>query len=166
MKRNKAPGPDGIPVEFFKAFFCNHDIEERFTSTGKCLEIIFNKIWEGSFPNEWNSAFIVSIPKKGDLSNCNNYRGISLINVGLKILTKTVTDRISKYAFKHNFFRPEQLCFCNHEECINLYISIRGISQRRKFKGHSRYVTFLDPKKKNLRLYSYFQHSYKKNLSP
>jgi len=43
--------------------------------------LIFNKIWNGSFPKKWNSASIVSIPKKGDLSDCSNYRGISLINV-------------------------------------------------------------------------------------
>jgi len=69
--------------------------------------------------------------QRGDLSNCNNYRDISLINVGLKILTKIVTDRISKYAFKHNFIRPEQFGFRNHEKCISLYISIREICQRR-----------------------------------
>jgi len=99
---------------------------------------------EGSFPNEWNSASIVSIPKKGDLSNCNNYRGFSLINVGLKILSKIVPDRISKHAFKHNFIRPEQFGFRNHEESISLYISIREICQKRKFKGEFTYVAFLD----------------------
>jgi len=52
MKHNKAYGLDGIPIEFYKAFFCNYDLEERFPSSSKCLEIIFNKIWEGSFPNE------------------------------------------------------------------------------------------------------------------
>jgi len=89
MKRNKAPGPDSIPIVFYKAFFCNHDLEEKFPFAGKCLKIIFNKIWEGSFPNELNSASIVSIPKKGDLSNCNNYRGISLLSMSvLKFLQK------------------------------------------------------------------------------
>jgi hypothetical protein len=50
-------------------------------------------------------ASIISIPKKkkGDLSGCNNYRGISLINVGLKIILKIVTNRFDKYALDHNF---------------------------------------------------------------
>ena len=66
---------------------------------------------------------IISIPKKGDLSDCNNYRGISLINVGLKIISKIVTNRIAKYALDHKFVRPEQFGFRNKEECISLYIS-------------------------------------------
>ncbi|OUM56423.1 hypothetical protein PIROE2DRAFT_28336, partial [Piromyces sp. E2] len=94
MKNNKAPGPDGFPIEFYKAFFSTPELEESFPAPGKCLEIIFNKIWNGSFPRNWNTASIVSIQKKGDLSDCNNYRGISLINVGLKILSKVVTERI------------------------------------------------------------------------
>jgi hypothetical protein len=52
MKRIKAPGSDGTTIEFYKAFFRNHDLEERSSSVGKCLEIIFNKIWEDFFPNE------------------------------------------------------------------------------------------------------------------
>jgi len=90
MKNNKAPGPDGIPFEFYKAIFCNSEKYNNITKAQKCLEIIFNKIWNGYFPHNWNSAAIVSIPKKGDLSNCNNYRGISLINVDLKIMTKII----------------------------------------------------------------------------
>ncbi len=147
MKNNKAPGPDGIPIEFYKAIFSDMENESNITNAQHCLEIIFNKIWDGSFPRNWNSAAIVSIPKKGDLSDCNNYRGISLINVGLKILSKIVTDRISKYAFSHNFIRPEQFGFRNREECISLFISIRDICQRRKFANKFTYVAFLDLKK-------------------
>jgi len=77
--------------------------------------------------------------KKGDLSNCINYRGISLIDVGLTILTKIVTDRISKYAFEHSFIKPEQFSFLNHKEYISFNISIKEICQRRKFKGKFTY---------------------------
>ena len=157
MKNNKAPGPDGIPTEFFKAFFKNDNSaddqsntntnDNNYSDCAKCLLLLFNKIWDGDFPNEWNSASIVSIPKKGDLTECNNYRGISLINVGLKILSKIVTNRISDYALSHGYIRPEQFGFRNKEECISLYISIREICQRRKFKDKFTYLAFLDLKK-------------------
>jgi len=157
MKNNKAPGPDGIPTEFFKAFFKNdvssddhsnsNTTDNNYSDCAKCLLLLFNKIWDGDFPNEWNSASIVSIPKKGDLSDCNNYRGISLINVGLKILSKIVTYRISNYALSHGFIRPEQFGFRNKEECISLYISIREIYQRRKFQDKFTYLALLDLKK-------------------
>ena len=137
MKNNKAPGPDGIPIEFYKAIFCNSEEDFNITNAQQCLEIIFNKIWNGSFLHNWNSAAIISIPKKGDLSDCNNYRGISLINVSLKINSKIVTDRISKYALSHSFIRPEQFGFRNKEDCINLFVSIHDICQRRKFANKS-----------------------------
>ena len=90
----------------YKALFCNEELLETHPAAGLCLKLIFNKIWNGSFPKKWNSASIVSIPKKGDLSDCSNYRCISLINVGLKIISKIITDRISTYALSHNFIRP------------------------------------------------------------
>ena len=129
MKNNKASGPDGIPTEFFKAFFKNdtsaddqsntNTNDNNYSNCAKCLLLLFNEIWDGDFPNEWNSASIVSIPKKGDLTECNNYRGISLINIGLKILSKIVTNRVSDYALSHEYIRPEQFGFRNKEECIN-----------------------------------------------
>jgi len=117
-KTTKHPGPDGIPIEFYKALFCNEELLETHPAAGNYLKLIFNKIWNVSFPKKWNSASIVSIPKKGDLSDCSNYRSISLINVGLKIISKIITDRISTYALTHNFIRPEQFDFRNGEECI------------------------------------------------
>ena len=100
----KACGPDGIPMEFFKALIPgNNDSDEssennnNISSGFKCLKVLINSIWNGDFPKSWNNASIISIHKKGDPSDCNNYRGISLINNGLKIIAKIIANRISKY---------------------------------------------------------------------
>ena len=45
-----------------------------------CLILLFNHIWNGDFPISWNEGSTVSIPKKDDLTDCDNYRGIFLIN--------------------------------------------------------------------------------------
>jgi len=112
-----------------------------------CLLPLFNRIWNGDFPISRNKASIVSIPKKGDLTYCDNYRGISFINNVIKLITKVITNRISEYWLKHSFIRPEQFGFCNKEECVNLYISLREICQRRKFNNQETYLEFFDLKK-------------------
>jgi len=82
----------------------------------KCLHLLLNRIWNGHSPNFWNKVSIVSVPKKGDLSDCNNYRGISLINNIIKILSKIVATRILTYCNDNNIIRPEQYGFRNKEE--------------------------------------------------
>jgi len=145
----KASGPDDIPIEFFKALISDNDDDaNNEPSSGmNCLLLLFNRIWNGDFPSSWNEASIVSIPKKGDLTDCDNYRGISLINNGIKLLTKVITNRISEYGLKHGFIRPEQFGFRYKEECVSLYISLREICQRRKFNNQETYLAFLDLKK-------------------
>jgi len=49
------------------------------------------------------------VPKKGDLSDCNNYRGISLINNIIKILSKIVATIILTYCNDNNIIRTEQM---------------------------------------------------------
>jgi len=108
----KASGPDGVPIEFYKALIPFDDENNNDNSSGMhCLQALFDRIFIGDFPNSWNEASIISIPKKGDLSNCDNYRGISLINNGIKLVSKIITTRISEYALRNNFIRPEQLVF-------------------------------------------------------
>jgi len=70
-----------------------------------------------------------------------------LINVGIKILSKIVTNRIPNFSLKNNFIRPEQFGFRSKEEYISLYISVREICQRRQFLKKSTFLAFLDLKK-------------------
>lgn len=70
LRDGKAPGSDGIPAEVWKyggANLCNR------------LYQIITKAWgEGSVPQAWKDASIITIYKKGDRTDCENYRGISL----------------------------------------------------------------------------------------
>ena len=42
------------------------------------LEHLFKVIWKNEImPKEWKQSLIIKIPKKGDTTQCDNYRGIS-----------------------------------------------------------------------------------------
>ena len=73
LKNGKSAGPDNIPAEALKA---------NTETTVDMLLPLFEKIWEEEqIPADWKEGFLIKIPKKGDLSNCANYRGITLLSV-------------------------------------------------------------------------------------
>ena len=51
-------------------------------------------------PEEWKESIIVPIHKKGDKTDCNNYRGISLLPTTYKILSNILLSRLTPYAEK------------------------------------------------------------------
>ena len=78
LKSHKSPGIDQIPVELIqvggRTIFC--EIHELIIS-------IWNK---EELPEEWKESITVPIYKKGDKTDCSNYRGISLLLTTYKIL--------------------------------------------------------------------------------
>jgi len=49
-------------------------------------------------PEEWKGSIIVPIHKKGDKTDCINYRGISLLPTTYKILSNILLSRLIPYA--------------------------------------------------------------------
>ena len=49
-------------------------------------------------PEEWKESIIVPIHKKGDKTDCNNYRGISLLPTTYKILSNILFSTLIQYA--------------------------------------------------------------------
>ena len=90
LKSHKSPGIDEIPAEMFKA------------GGGKtCGEIhkLITSIWKKEKrPEEWKESIIVPIHKKGDKTDCNNYRGITLLPTTYKILSNILLSRLTPYA--------------------------------------------------------------------
>ena len=46
---------------------------------------------------EWNISLITPIYKKGDKKECNNYRGINVLNVAYKVLSFILCERLKPY---------------------------------------------------------------------
>ena len=49
-------------------------------------------------PEEWKESISVPIHKKGDKTDCNNCRGISLLPITYKILSSILLSRLTPYA--------------------------------------------------------------------
>ena len=86
LDTNKATGPDEIPPRILKE--CAHQIVPS-------LCLLFNQsLQHGSLPEEWKLANIIPIYKKGDISNVENYRPISLLSVISKVLERCVLRKL------------------------------------------------------------------------
>nr|KAG5701607.1 hypothetical protein BaRGS_019296 [Batillaria attramentaria] len=120
LKSGKAAGPDGIPPEALKA-----DIQ---TSTDM-LHPLLRKIWENeSVPQDWKKGHLVKLPKKGDLSSCSNWRGIMLLSIPGKVLTRIILERLKTALDKT--LREEQAGFRNDRSCTDHIATMRIIIEQ------------------------------------
>ena len=120
LKAGKAAGPDGIPPEALKA-----DIK---TSTDM-LHPLLVKIWETeTVPEEWRKGMLVKLPKKGDLSSCNNWRGIMLLSIPGKVLSRIMLERLKATLDKR--FREEQAGFRQDRSCTDHIATMRIIIEQ------------------------------------
>ena len=63
------------------------------------LFIICNKTWQtGEWPTSWTQSLIITLPKKGDLQLCQNYRTISLISHPSKVMLRILLNRLKPQA--------------------------------------------------------------------
>jgi len=57
--------------------------------TVEMLYHLLEKIWkEEEIPEDWEEGLIIKIPKKGDLSNYSNWRGVTLLSIPSKQRTE------------------------------------------------------------------------------
>lgn len=149
----KAPGADGIPGEFYKTAAQKVDDPEYdgvnpSSALGRMLLRVTDRVLRtGQIPDQWQKALVVSIPKKGDPKLMDNYRGISLIPVVLKLATTVAIRRVQRGLEERHWFRKEQAGFRFREECPAHAIALHDIVQRRAAAGHGTYLAFVDMRK-------------------
>ena len=90
LKAGRAAGPDGIEAELVSAL---DPINLR------ALHEFFVRVWTGveSMPEEWKAAYLVPLPKKGDLTLCKRWRGILLASIPGKVFARIINARLAQY---------------------------------------------------------------------
>ncbi|VDP23714.1 unnamed protein product [Schistosoma margrebowiei] len=120
IKNGKAAGPDNIPAEALKS-----DIEV----TTNMLHLLFKKIWEEEqVPMDWNEGHLVKIPKKGDLSKCENYRGITLLSIPGKVFNRVLLNRMKDAVDAQ--LRDQQAGFRKDRSCTDQIAILRIIVEQ------------------------------------
>jgi hypothetical protein len=82
-KKYKSPGGDEIPVELIQAG------GEILLSA---IHKLINSAWKKEeLPDQWKEY---QLAKKGDKTDCNNHRGISLLSTSYKTLSNILLSRL------------------------------------------------------------------------
>jgi hypothetical protein len=77
LKKYKSPSSDQIPAEL---------IQTGGETLLSVIHKLINSVWnKEELPDHWKESVIVRIHKKGDKTDYNNYRGISLLSTSYKI---------------------------------------------------------------------------------
>ena len=137
MKKGKSAGVDNIPAELVQA---GGDIVITVLTT------ICNKIWQTEeWPTPRTQSLVITLPKKGNLQQCQNYRTISLISHPSKVMLKVILNRLKPQAEK--IIAEEQAGFragrSTAEQIFNLLILCEKYIQHQQDLYH----VFIDFKK-------------------
>eukprot|EP00253_Pinus_taeda_P019238 PITA_19238 len=128
MDADKAPGPDGFSIHFYKACWkiINRDL---FKMISRFLEKA--KVGGGT-----NSTCLALIPKESNPESFARFRPISLCNASYKILAKLIANRIKPLLNK--LISPAQGGFVEGRNITDNVIQVQEIvhsSKQRKEKG-------------------------------
>ncbi|OMJ19303.1 Transposon TX1 uncharacterized [Smittium culicis] len=92
--KNKAPGADGVSSEVWKLVMAE---PTPTSSIAKSIQKNINIMHDsGDIPKCLETLVVVPVPKKGDLKDRYNYRGISLILTMAKLMAKIDATKLSK----------------------------------------------------------------------
>lgn len=134
MKNNKAPGVDNINPELLKA---------DPTLSASIIRPIIEDFWSShSLPNELSEGVIIKLPKRGNLTECRNWRGITLLTVIHKVLATILHARLSSSIAAD--LRNEQAGFRPHRSCTDHINSLRIIVEQSVEWRSPLYLVFID----------------------
>jgi len=133
----KAGGSSGILPEMVK--ICNDEL------LGYLVQL-FDVVWESKVvPQDRRDALLVPVPKKGDLSLCDNWRGISLLDVVGKAFAKVIQQLLQKVV--EEVVADSQCGFWCNRGCTDMIFCARQLIEKTIEHNTKTIVLFVDLKK-------------------
>ena len=137
LKKGKSAGVDNIPGELVQA-----GGEDMIS----ILHRICNKIWKtGEWPKDWTQSLVITLPKKGNLQKCQNYRTISLICHPSKVMLRIILTRLKPVAEK--IIAEEQAGFRAGRSTTEQIFNLRLLCEKYGEHQQDLYHVFIDFKK-------------------
>ena len=139
LKGGKAAGSSGILPEMLKAGRGNDEFLDMLTD-------LVRTMWqERCVPQEWVDAILVSIPKIGNLRSCENWRGISLLDVVGKVAARVIQSRLQILAERE---LPESQCgFRWGRGCTDMIYMVRQLAEKAIEHQTQQHLIFVDLRK-------------------
>ena len=142
MANAKVVGPDGLPAELLKL-----ELQQDRTILRE-LHRLTILIWrQGKVPQQWKYAVITVLHKKGDKTECGNYRGISLVSHAGKVLLKVVARRLSAYCEAKGVLPEERCGFRPDRSTTDMIFVVRRLQEVGRNAGVSLHACFIDLQK-------------------
>ena len=139
LKRDKSPGSDLLPPELFL---------DSFELIGDMLCKLFNFIFRNNlYPESWTKGLVVPVPKKGDLTNVNNYRGITLTSIFSKIYSLILEERLRTWTENNNIIDDSQFGFRKNKSTVDCIYILQAIINKQLSGKRKLYCAFIDFRK-------------------
>ena len=138
MANAKAVGSDGLPAELLKLGL------QQDRTIPRELHRLTILIWrQEKVRQQWKDAVITVLHKKGDKTECGNYRGILLVSHAGKVLLKVVARRLSVYCEAKGLLLEEQ-CGCRPDRSTtDMMFVVRRLQEVGRKAGVSLQMCFI-----------------------
>ena len=106
---NKASGPDHIPSRILKI---------AAKPLSRCLALLFNKsLASGTLPQDWCTANITPVFKKGERFKAANYRPVSLTCICSKLMEHIIVSQVRDHFDEYSILSDYQHGFRSKRSC-------------------------------------------------
>ena len=117
-------------------------------STYVYINLLFSRSWiwrTGEWPTPWTQSLIITLPKKGNLQFCQNYRTISLISHSSKVMLKVILNRLKPKA--EEIIAEEQAGLRAGRSTTEQIFNLRILCEKYLQHQQNLYHVFIDFKK-------------------